>query len=204
MNVFCPFIKDKCKEDECVMYRYEKCSIISLVERLSIYSEKGDVESGPIRRTRGKITGTEVLDEIKSSTPEKLAEQLISFAKDKFPGDEEIELYSVSELFWPIKFGISKFDAPPDIKLKIEQTERIAGNLLDKEQERIEKERIEEEKGKLPSWVILCVDWAISKGLKTVTKTDIKAFLAEKNIEILPQTLNLLHAKVNIELKSKR
>ena len=194
MNVFCPFLKDKCKENECMMWKDEKCLIISLMERLLTYPEKETAEREPAK---------EILDEIKLATEEELAVELVSFAKKLFPHVEDIDLYVASESFWENKC-ISERNAPSAIKLKMHNVEMLAGKILDAEMLLMEKAQLEKEKSGLPSLVNLCVDWAIANGLRTVTKGDMKAFLDERNIEILPQTLSLLHAQVNVKLKSKR
>ena len=196
MNMFCPFLKDKCKGNECAMWKGERCLIISFMEDLMT----------PPERTRE----TQVPDEIASATPEELAAELISFAKKEYPDDEEFDgVYGLAELFWESKM-VSGGDIPTEIKLKIQKAEMLADRALDierevreKERQAREKERIKREETDLPSLVSLCVDWAKDRGLKTVTKLDIRAFLMHKHIDILPETQKSLHALVNVELRSK-
>jgi hypothetical protein len=195
MNSFCPFFKEKCKGNECVMWKDDKCLIISLVERLLIYHEKETAE---------RETTKEILEAMKLATDQELAVELLAFAKKLFSYVEDIDLFIASRSFWENK-GINERTAPSAIKLKMHNVETLAVNMFEAEMRLMEKEQIEEEKNeKLPPLVDLCVDWAITNGLKSVTQSNIKVFLDERNEILHHETLILLHARVNLKLKSKR
>lgn len=209
MNIFCPFFKDRCKGNECVMWKDEKCLIISFMENCITPPEEEVEELERIGREMRGIREMEVPDEIKSATEEELAAELIAFTKKEFPGEEMMPVSYVSEIFWKTK-NVSEGDIPAEIELKIRKAEMLAGKELDfemaiKQNEQIEKEneQLEKEKNELPSLINSCVDWARGHGLKTVTKADIEAFLIDRNIEILPKTQRSLYALVNVKLKSK-
>jgi len=213
MNIFCPFFKDKCKGNECVMWKDVKCLIISFMEHLIIPLEEEFEEREPIDLEIERIRETEVPDEIKSATPEELAAELIAFTKKEFPDEERIWIRNIAQLFWRTK-NVSRWDIPPEIQLKIEKAEMLARRELDNEREIKEKEilereeaelyeRLEKEKAELPSLVSSCVDWARERGFKRITKADVEAFLLNNNIEILPQTQRSLYAMANVELRSK-
>jgi len=138
-------------------------------------------------------------NEIKSFSPEELAAEIISFAKEEFPdqGDERrVPVHRIIDLFWGSK-KIAKWGFPADIGLKIEKAEILARNQLESKREVKEKE-------KLLSLVNPCVDWAKEHGLKKVTEADVDAFLLERNIDVLPRTKKrALYALVNSKIKSK-
>ncbi len=201
MNTFCPIIKEKCRGNECVMWRDERCLIIAFMEIFVRAPEEENIAI-PTGYEYEEIDKVEVPEEIKSATPEELAVKLISFVKEEFPDNKRIWIPNIASLFWRSK-NVERWNLPPDIKLKIEKAERLAQRQLENEREIKEKERLEMEKIELPSLVGSCVDWAREHGLKRVTKADVEAFLLEKNIEILPQTKRALYAMVNVQLKAK-
>jgi len=207
MNTFCPFFKEKCKGNECVMWKDEKCLIIAFMENLAQPpEEEHEEELGdrmPVVIEPTGLVEKEVPDEIKSATPEELAAELIAFAKKEFPDKERVFIRGdVGRLFWGSK-NVERWSAPADIRLKMEKAEMLAQRQLESEQEIKMKEQLEQEKTELPSLVNLCVDWAKKQGFKRVTQSDVDAFLLEKNMEILPQTKRSLYAMANVAIKSK-
>jgi len=201
MNTFCPIIKEKCRGNECVMWRDERCLIIAFMEIFVRAPEEENIAISTGYEYE-EIDKVEVPEEIKSATPEELAVNLISFVKEEFPDNKRIWIPNIASLFWSSK-NVERWNLPSDIKLKIEKAERLAQRQLENEREIKEKERLETEKIELPSLVGSCVDWAREHGLKRVTKADVEAFLLEKNIEILSQTKRALYAMVNVQLKAK-
>ena len=202
MNILCPFFKDKCLGNECVMWKNEKCLVVSFMENvITPPSEEFQMPETVDFGVTG-IREVEVPDEIKSATPEELAVELVAFAKKEFPDDENVRIYSISQMFWASK-NVTRYGVPPEVQYKIQKAEMLAQKELEKEREIQEKERIEKEKEELPSLVGSCTDWAKEHGLKRVTKADVDAFLMEKNIEITPQTQRSLYAMTNVALRSK-
>ncbi len=67
MNIFCPFFKDRCKGNECVMWKDEKCLIISFMENCITPPEEEVEELERIGREMRGIREMEVPDEIKSA-----------------------------------------------------------------------------------------------------------------------------------------
>ena len=64
--------------------------------------------------------------------------------------------------------------------------------------------RIEEETRELPSLIDQSIDWATHKGFKSITKSDLDAFLIENKISITNETKKTLYSMANTQLKSKR
>lgn len=196
MNTFCPFFNERCKGNECVMWKDEKCLVISFMEHLIAHQEEKFQGHEPLGRIIGRIREPEIPDEIRSATSEELAAELVSLAKKEFPDEERIKISQIIDLFLETK-KVNSWDLPAEIELKIEKAEKLAQRALD-------NEKINKEKNMLPSLIDLCVDWAKDRGLGRVTKTDIEVFLISQNTKILPQTQRELYLQVNVKLKSKR
>lgn len=205
--MFCPLIREKCKGNKCVLWKDEKCLVITFMESFVRPPEEEFEEHVPVPIPSSygyeEISRGEIPEEIKSATPEELAAELLSFAKKEFPEEERIWIRDIATLFWRSK-NLERWGLPPEVQLKIEKAEMLAQKQLDSEREIKEREQLEKERAELPSLINSCVDWAKERGLKRVTKADIEAFLLEKNIEILPQTQRALYAMVNVQLKTKR
>ncbi len=209
MNAFCPFINDKCRGNKCVMWEDNGCVIVNFMKSFTELSE-GDVILPVVEednRTPDLYSELKreanIPEEIKTASPEELAAELVSFIKTEFPEAKRTRVRDISIIFWEIK-NVERWGIPPDIRLKLEKAEMLAKRQLEEEKELKEKEQLEREKAKLPSLVNSCIEWAEEHDLKRVTKTDVEAFLIEKNVDILPQTQRALYAMVNVKLKSKQ
>ncbi len=145
----------------------------------------------------------EVPAHIKSATPEELATELASFAKREFAHEERIWISRAAEFYWEQK-GITKWEMPSDIRLKLEKAEMLAQQQIDSEREAELKAQLEKEKTQLPDLVSQCVLWARRQGLSRLTHADIDAFLLEQGIEMLSQTKRAIYSTANVQLKSKR
>ncbi|MEW6028074.1 MAG: hypothetical protein AB1554_01180, partial [Chloroflexota bacterium] len=145
----------------------------------------------------------EIPAELKSVSPEKLAQELVAFAKAETDADndEPIYIHQVADYFWRSK-NIEKWELPVDLEMKVEKAERIADQLLEKEQQERTEKRLEKENAELPALVDDCMKWAQQKGFKKVTHADIDAYLMKKKINIHYETRRNLYATVNVELKA--
>jgi hypothetical protein len=85
-NTFCPLLREKCKESECVMFRDNNCLLVSFFENIEIGAP-----------TPEQITPPDWLKEI---TVEKLAEEILEFAKNE---KTALEYYSGGGGFWESK-----------------------------------------------------------------------------------------------------
>lgn len=82
MKTFCPFFKETCKGNECVMFKNGECLIVSFLQIASegVPSPEGIMTSGiEIRREEA-----EVPDWIKTRTAEELAVEILEFKKNEF------------------------------------------------------------------------------------------------------------------------
>jgi len=202
MNTFCPFFKETCKGNECVMWRDEACLIVSFLQIASegVPSPEQIMETSRIEIHREEA---EVPDWIKTRTAEELAVEILEFKKKEFPEDEYLGLHTISNFFWENK-GIEHYYMPSEIRLKIERANILARTQIHREAEKQKKEQMQKEKEGLPSLVSHCVDWARTNGLKRLTLADIDAYILERNLDILKETRRGLYAIANVELKSRK
>ena len=200
MNTFCPFFKETCRGNECVIFRNEECLFVSF---LQIVSEGVPSEEIIERRIEFQREEVEVPAWIKTRTPEELAVEMLEFKKKEFPENEKLGFHTISNFFWKSK-GIERYAMPSDIELKVERANILAQREILKEEERQKKEQWEKEKEELPSLVSQCIDWARTNGLKRLTLGDIDAYIMERNLDILKETRRALYAMANVKLKSKK
>jgi len=209
MNILCPFFKENCRGNECVMFRNEECLVVSFLQRVSegvpalqesVPSSEAVMEGG------GAIFRREVAEApewISKQTPEELAVEILEFKKKEFPEDEEVSFHTVLNFFWTSK-GVDRFLLPSEAQIKIERANFLAQRETMKEAEARKKKRLQEEKEELPSLVSQCVDWARLNGLNRITVADADTYIMEKNIDILYETKRALYAMANVKLKSKK
>jgi len=141
------------------------------------------------------------------ATPENIAKELAEFFKKETINPDKDLCYihsTIKDLFWA-KRGIDNHcDVPPEISLLIEKIENLAEKQLNDEIEAKHKLRLEKENECVPPLVTACVSWAKERGLRSVTRTDVRAFMMEKKYEeVLPETEKSIYAMVNVQLKTK-
>jgi hypothetical protein len=203
MNTFCPFLKENCKGNECVMFKNEECLIVSFLKNVSEedrpeVSEIEGIERGGLILHREEA---EVPEWIKKRTPEDLAVEILEYKKKEFPEDEEVSFHTVSDFFWKSK-GVESYLMPSEAQLKMDRAEFLAEREITKKEEAQKKKRLMEEKEELPSLVSQIIDWARINGLKRVTLSDIDTYILEKDLDILYETKRALYAMSNLKLKT--
>jgi len=197
MATFCPLIKDKCKKSECLAWKDDACLIFVFLDIQIENNKLADLDDFDEEEPQ------EIPAEIKTSSPEKLAHELVAFSKAEFgtESDDPIYIHQITDYFWKSK-KIDKWDLPPDLELKIEKAERLADQILEKEQKEQTAKRLEKESAELPALVEDCMKWAQQKGLKKVTHADVDAYLMKKKLNIHYETQRNLYVTVNLELKT--
>lgn len=209
MNILCPFFKENCRGNECVMFRNEECLVVSFLQRISegVPALQEGVPPSEATIERGgalfHMEEAEVPDWISKQTPEELAVEILGFKKKEFPEDEEVSFHTVLNFFWTSK-GVNQYLLPSEAQIKIQRANFLAQRETMKEAEAQKKKRLQEEKEELPSLVSQCVDWARLNGLSRITVADVDTYIMEKSIDILYETKRALYAMANVKLKSKR
>ena len=208
MGTFCPIIKEECREEACKAWRETECLFLGYLDMRAALTAKSieNIEERERRaekreEAREELPVPPVIDNLSS---EELGSELAEYAKSEPIGaDRRIHLdHGRKRLFWRQKGVEDRFRMPIDLQLKIEEIENVAQGLLDKEREEQTRARLKSERGRLPELVDDCVSWARTMGLSRLTRADITGYPMED--DILPETLRLLWARVNVELKAHR
>lgn len=196
-NTFCPFLRETCKGNECMMFRDEECLLVSFLETVR-EGTPTPAEGMPLIQEgieRGGLIfhreEAEVPDWIEKRTPEELAVEIFEFIKRERT-EEGSDYYSASHNFWESK-GVHEFLVPFEVRSKIQRADFLAKRRV-----------LQEEKDELPSLVAKCVDWAGINNLNKVTLADVDAFLLEKDLDLLRETKKALYSTANFKLKSRK
>jgi len=194
---YCPLSRGDCSGERCIFWVENDCRLRILAEMYapppSILEEIGKEEEPK----------QVALMKLEKASAEELSEELVKFTKEQFPAIERsgIDLYRAKDAFWLERGVESTSELEPQIRLKIRRAEMLAERKLEREKVMMEKARVEEEKKQLPALIDECVMWAKSSGLSRVTKSNIQAFLAEKEIELSDLSIDILYTKTNQKLK---
>lgn len=199
MGAVCPFIKGECLGKGCFMWDAERCLIRAHLEK----SVLGSVQAaGVFERSPRDPEKERVMAEIDACSAEVLADQLLSFAKTRFPGDSPI-LLEWEELFLKARYGsLASRDLSSNTHAKLNDARRQAESRLNEDRRIEREERYKREKAELPGLVEACTEWARQRGLKKLSESDIDVFLTERNSKILMEIKRLLHTTVSFKLKS--
>jgi hypothetical protein len=200
-NTYCPFIRETCKGNECIIVTL----LGGLREKEEEEGEAAPRYEAPTERALAAFDRQEreTPDWIKSATAEELAAEILDFRKREFPEDEHVTFHTAYRLFLNSK-GIQEFMIPPDAQLKMERAVYLAHRETRREAEIEMKRRLEEEKEELPSLVGKCVDWAKANGLRRLTLADVDTFMLESDLKLMPETRRALYSMANSKLKPGR
>lgn len=202
MTSFCPIIRERCKENECLAWKDSACLVFSFlalaVKPLDepLASQSSSVDDDREEKRKG------VPSDIGAATAEGLAAELVRFAKEELAGSDEVWIADVSDAYWEKK-GIEKWEAPAAVRLKLDKAERLAQQKIRDEKAAEEKIRVDREKAELPDLTQRCLKWALENGLKRITHSDITAFLMAEGAELSYETERALYSKANVQLKSQ-
>jgi len=186
MKAFCPFLKEDCRRNECVIFRNEECLVVSFLQGVSAEETEEEI-----------IVPKWIL----KKTPEELSEEILEFRQKELP--EERSFYTVSESFWESK-GVERSSMPLEVRMKIDRVDSIAEERINEEKEAKIKQQWEKEKEELPSLVNKCVDWARSSDVNRLTLADVDTYIIINALDVLDVTRRALYAMVNVKLRSKK
>jgi hypothetical protein len=202
MNNFCPIIKEGCKGSNCISWKDDKCLIFFFLEtstRYSTVSTDDDIDDNEFEFEDDKPQ--KAPPEIEAATPEQLANDIVSFTKKEFAGEEMIWVSQSARFFWDSK-GINRYALSAEDNLKIEKAERLAQQQLNAEREIETQKKLEIERAELPQLVEKCTQWAKERGITKLVLADVDTFLLEKSIQVLQPTRRAIYATTNTNLKS--
>jgi len=131
---------------------------------------------------------------VKSQSPEELAQQMIEFGKKELGALDLRSFYQASRLFWQ-RLGVSDF-GDSETELLREKVRKIA-------EQRVTDEVQKQERDLLPKLVSECLEWADKYEIPKLTKQNLKAFLAEKNMVLTKNSEDILLVQANSRLKTR-
>jgi len=204
-NTYCPFIRETCKGNECVLFRNEGCVIVTLLGGLREKEEEGaPLYEADTDRTVAVLDRRErdAPDWIKGTTPEELAAEMLEFMRREFPDDQLVAFDTASRFYWESK-GIQDFLMPFNVQMKMRKAEYLAEREADKEADAGMKKRLQEEKDELPSLLSQCIEWTRANGLRRLTLADVDTFILEKDLTLMSKTRRALYSMANLRLKSR-
>jgi len=190
------------------MWKDEECLIVKFLQGVQLASEEGEsTEEGIDLETGMPIRASSTVPKwLKTATAESIAKDILEFKDEQFPnGDDDRFRFgmdsSIIRLFWSKK-GVQRFGLPPEIQCKIEEADTMVDMQIRKEENDKRKQRLTTEKEELPSLIGQCADYARSNELKKLTQGEVEAWVQEKELDLLPETIRLLWTKVNLALKT--
>ena len=208
----CPFFKEDCHGNRCVMWQNEECVIVRflrLVQDFAMSGEKMPSSEEPTEKTSTILNGEEqeAPDWLKPASLETLAKEIIEFKESKFPEirvgltfRSRSDFHNFLFNYWSQK-GVSKYMMPSEIRTKINDAERLAEQELVKKEQTEKKKRLENETEQLPNLVSHFVDWARPRSIKRATLMDVEQFVLDKDIDVLKETKRAIYNKANAKLK---
>ena len=202
MRTLCPFFREECHGNECVMWKNEKCGLVSYFQEMS--ESKGfpgyDVPSA--EEDMARVGFSKPPKWLTATTPEEIAEEIVDLKKREFP-EKEIDAYSITNYYWSSK-GVEKHLMPAEIQMKMLKAELLAQGEIRKYEDGQKKELLEKEREELPSLVSQCVDFARMNGLKRLTQGDVDTFvMVEKNLDLKREIRRAICAMANFKLKKR-
>lgn len=210
----CPFFKESCHGNQCVMWHNEECVIVGFLQRMQALptSEEYMPSSQEPMEGTGEIPHREeeAPDWLKTTSPEMIAKEIIEFKENKFPEMRiGVTVRARSDFrnflwnYWSQK-GVSKYSMSPDIQRRINEAEGLAEKELVTKEQAEKKKRLENEDKELPSLVSQFVDWAKPRSIKRATLTEVEQFVLDKDIDILKETKRSIFIMANAKLKSRQ
>lgn len=144
MGTLCPLIKENCVKNICVMWKDNRCTLVTFLEVEIIDPYNLNIEKGDIKQKSVSKEPDPLPLEIDAVSHKQLAQEIVSLAKQNFSleNDELFSLpYEVTEYFWTTKGIIDQRGLPESTKLKIKQAEKLADLLLEKEKSQLDASR---------------------------------------------------------------
>jgi hypothetical protein len=145
----------------------------------------------------GGFSERPVPEGLKGKTEDDLAKELVEFVMTESSGKPTTrEFRTLAYMYWQ-KLGASRFGLPGEYSYLIQKAELKA-------EKQIEIMELEREKKELPKLVDDCYDWCRENNLTKLIKTNVSAFLAEKDISLSRHSQDMLYQQVNMRLRSDR
>lgn len=177
-----------------------------VVNRYSV-PEKLELKIGEVEKLVQKQIDKEresILRDLTSVSAEGLAKDVLSYASKELSSEDILQIYPqrLFNLYWQ-SLRLNAYSFPADLQLKVEKAVEIVNAEFDKREEAGRSIQFAEEKRHIDAHVNDCLQWSKSKHLSKVNKSDIDAFLLDRNIKVLKETRDLLYSLVNAALRQR-
>ena len=104
MTGLCPFFKEDCKGNQCVMWHNENCVLVNFLQTQIEYSEGFELPPDQIISPHQEDISS-ISDYIKTISPQDLAVDYIDFMEQEFP-DSDTRPYGIFDLFLRSKHNL--------------------------------------------------------------------------------------------------
>jgi len=138
----------------------------------------------------------ETAQQLEKKSAEEWAKELDVYIIKEFPTAKIADIDRIAEAFWQSK-GVDSIRLDIKDRMKMDRVKEI----IRKQQDDILREK---EKKELPKIVEDCINWARENGLKKLNKSNLAAFLSEKELDLTALGEDALYNKVNLELTKKK
>jgi len=198
---FCPFIKEVCKENICMMWSNDICLVANYLKEVQEIPSEIEFDGLPIEiEPRSK---KEVPTWLQLSTPQEIIEEYFKFINAEFPESERPQ-YNVFELFLQTKGLENIWSLPAEVSLKIRKTRALLQIEQEKRRERDRQLRIEKEKTQVEYFALQFVDWMQENSIDKIYKKEVSRFAQEKGLDLLWETHDAIFNKAKVELDAKK
>ena len=134
---------------------------------------------------------------LKGKNDTALTKELVEYVLAESDGKPRIrDFRNLSYMFWA-KIGVRRFMLPAEQMYLVQKSETMA-------EKQIGQMQLERDKKELPKLVDECYDWCRENSLTKLIKTNVSAFLTEREIELSRNAEDMLYQQVNMKLRADR
>lgn len=131
--------------------------------------------------------------ELARKSVDEIVDEVLSFLRDEYGDAPDYPNRTALDIFWESK-GIQRWEVDPKARLLMDRVDEKVGRRLQEERQKKENDRI-------PDIIQDCVEWAKENRFTKLTKSNLKAFLAEKTEQLTKNSEDIILLKVNLDLR---
>lgn len=198
---FCPFIKEVCKENICMMWSNDNCLVANYLK--GVQGIPSEIEFDELPFVIEPRLKKEVPTWLQLSTPLDIIEEYFKFIDAEFP-ESERPPYNVFNLFLQTKGLENVWSLPTEVSLKISKARALLQIEQEKRREQERQLRIEREKTQVEFFALQLVDWMQENSIEKIYKKEVSRFAQEKGYDLLWETHDAIFNKAKVELDAKK
>jgi len=196
----CPFFKELCKENQCMMWKDGNCLISGFLQGGLVLDE---VEEEGVTSYSGGISEPSIPEYFKSVSAGDIANEYREFIRREFP-ESTSKSYEIFDLFLQSKGLDRRYDIPLEINLKVTKARMLVEQENDMLSNAETQLQIEKEKAELPMLIDKFIEWLENKGLNKARLLDVDRFTTENNLDLLYDTTRDIYEISQTKLEEKR